>query len=620
MSEYTATSGELDDLRLRIGKLNKINKVLMNRVEKSMDFSGGGFSLFQTAMVLESQVKARTHDLEATLNDLSDAYNELQRMSEEARVARQNLTSAIEAVSEGFALFDEHECLVLCNEPFRELMADIKCKLVPGVSFEKVARLFSSSRYIILEDGISPSEWSAFRLSKFRSPYASFVQRFAGDRWIQVSNRRTDAGSTVIFQTDISDLVRLERERRERQLDEQSRLLQATIDHLPQGIGMFSASGCLRAWNRRFAILLNVSIKNVRRQTRFDKIWEEACRNGLAASAEARRKVSEWTSQTGGELFESIEVKRKDGVVLWISYRPIADGGFVMSFDDITAQRMANRIMQEANELLEKRVAEKTVELVEANKQLSLEVSERRDIAEQLVIAKEIAEEANQSKTRFLASAGHDLLQPLDAARILLSLLMDTGLNEKQKSLFEQTSNAFASIESLLETLLDISHYDSVALTPKLVSFPLGELLEGFCNECQPVAVKNDLELRYVPVHVNVESDPQLLRRVVQNYVSNAIRYTKSGKVLVGARRRGEKIEIQVLDTGPGIASDQLEQIFLEFHRLPSDQANIQKEVKAMGLGLSIVSRIARLLGHEIEVKSIVGRGSCFSVLVPTAG
>ncbi len=620
MSEYTATLGEPDDLQLRIGKLEKINNVLMNRVEKSMDFSGGGFSLFQTAMVLESQVKARTHDLEATLNDLSDAYNELQRMSEEAKVARQNLTSAIEAVSEGFALFDEHECLVLCNAPFRELMPDVKSKLVPGVSFEKVARLFSSSRYINLEDGVSPSEWAAFRLSKFRSPYASFVQRFAGDRWIQVSNRRADVGSTVIFQTDISDLVRLERERRERQLDEQSQLLQATIDHLPQGISMFSASGRLRAWNSRFPILLNISIKNVRRQASFEKIWEEACRNGLAASAQASRKVSEWASRSGRAQFESIEVKRKDGVVLWISCRPIADGGFVMSFDDITAQRMANRIMQEANELLEKRVAEKTEELVEANKQLSLEVSERRAIAEQLVIAKETAEEANQSKTRFLAAAGHDLLQPLDAARILLSLLMDTGLNERQRHLFEKTSNAFASIESLLETLLDISYYDSVALTPKLVSFPLGELLEDFCNECHPVAEKNGLELRYVPVHVNVESDPQLLRRVVQNYVSNAIRYTKSGKILVGARRRGKKIEIQVIDTGPGIASDQLEQIFLEFRRLPSDQANIQKEVKAMGLGLSIVSRIARLLEYDIEVRSIVGRGSCFSVLVPTAG
>ena len=139
-------------LQQRISKLEKINQALMGQVERSMDFSGGAYSLFQTAIVLENEVKDRTRDLEATLSDLSSAYTQLRQVSDEAEAAKQNLTSAIEAVNEGFALFDENEHLVMCNDRYRESMPDVIDYLKPGASFEAVAERLAHSAHLVLDD------------------------------------------------------------------------------------------------------------------------------------------------------------------------------------------------------------------------------------------------------------------------------------------------------------------------------------------------------------------------------------------------------------------------------------------------------------------------------------
>jgi len=606
-------------LEIRVRKLEKINRVLMNRVEKSMDFGNSAFSLFQTAIVLEGEVKARTEDLESTLSDLSDAYSELQQVSEEAERAKQNLTAAIEAVNEGFALFDKDERLVMCNTPFRTLMPDIGPSLAPGIPFAQVTELFSGSRHIVLRADQTRQDWQNFRLEKFRSPYSSFVQQLENDRWIQVSNKTTESGFTVIFQTDISDLVRHERERRERQLDEQSRTLQAIIDQLPQGICMFSNDLTLNAWNNQFIHLLNLPVRQVRPHVSFQRIWQEVTRNALPGSLAEYRRIADWVHQSARAAFSGAEIQHGDGVALWITCKQMPDGGVVINFADVTAQKRANEILREANDMLEQRVEERTVDLQDANNQLSQEIFERRAIEAKLMCAKEEAEDANRSKTQFLAAASHDLLQPLNAARIFLSLLCDADLNAKQKRYAERSDDAFASVELLLECLMDISRYDSGGVKPEISVFPLGDMLDKLCAEAQPVADIKKIELVKVPTSRLVRSDPQLLRRIVQNFLSNATRYTASGKVLIGVRQRGRNLEIQVLDTGPGIPSEQHEEIFEEFHRLHKDSAQQTGEPRAMGLGLAVVNRIARLLGHKIAVKSKVGLGSCFSVEVPLA-
>jgi two-component system, sensor histidine kinase len=600
MSPPQDYSGEPD--AVRIAKLEKINRALMGRVERSMDFSGTGFALFQTAVLLEDKVKVRTRDLEDTLGDLSDAYARLGEARDEAEVAKQNLTSAIEAVSEGFALFDDAERLVLCNAPFRALMPDIGEKLAPGMSFAEAAGLFAASRHLILDPRQTRSSWRAARLELFRKPDAAFIQQFAGDRWIQVSNKKTSAGATVVFQTDITDIVRSERFRREKELDEQSKVLQAAIDHLPQGICMFSQDLRLRAWNSRFIALLALPVRLVVADASFGRIWEAAMKTALALDPVNAGRVAAWIEQPSTEALGVVEILRSDGLVISVSANVMPDGGIVASFADITRERRAK-------DTLEQRVEERTAEL-------KREVLERRAIEAELIKAKDAAEDADKGKTRFLAAASHDLLQPLNAARLFLSLLDEAELDPRQQRLADKADSAFASVEQLLESLLDISRFDGGSVEKNTASISLDDLLGTLVAEFQPVADRKGLRLGWVRSGLSVTSDPGLLRRIVQNFLSNALRYTGRGGVLLGARRTAGSARIEVWDTGPGIPADKTHVIFEEFRRLHNEGPN---EPKAMGLGLAIVERIARLLDHGIALRTTPGKGSCFAITAPRA-
>ena len=599
----------LPELEQKVLKLEKVNRALMGRVERSMDFSVTGFSLFQTAILLEDKVKVRTRDLESTLSDLSTAYSRLQEARDEAEVAKQNLTAAIEAVSEGFALFDDSERLVMCNSHFRALMPDIGDELVPGLSFSQMAELFASSSFLVLDAQQAKPSWRSRRIELFRKPAASFIQQFAGDRWIQISNKKTHAGATVIFQTDITDTVRNERIQHERQLDEQSKILQATINHLPQGICMFSRDLRLRAWNKRFIEFLSLPVRNVVADASFGRILDTLRGTLFAAEPQMAARLAGWLQNPSGEMLANVELARIDGLIISISTNIMPDGGVVASFTDVTQERNATVALREAKENLEQRVEERTGEL-------SQEVMERRAIAAELIKAKNAAEEANKDKTRFLAAASHDLLQPLNAARLFLTLLGEADLDQRQARLAEKANNAFASVEQLLESILDISRIDSGSVAANIISVSLNELFATLATEFQPIAEKKRLKLATVQSKRFVRSDPGLLRRVVQNLMANAIRYTESGRVLLGVRSCGGNVRIEVWDTGMGIPAGKTKEVFEEFRRLNKDSPS---GTKAMGLGLAIVERISKLLGHEITVRSWPGSGSCFSVTLPLA-
>lgn len=590
----------------RLRKLEKINRALMSRVERSTDFSGNGFSLFQTAILLEGQVSARTSDLKRTLEDLSDAYARLEDARDEAETAKQNLTSAIEAVSEGFALFDDAEELVMCNAPFRALLPDIAARLLPGTPFPRIAEYFTQSRYLVLDQQKSGAAWRAQRIELFRKPHAAFIQQLSGDRWIQVSNKKTSTGATVVFQTDITDIVRGERLRRERELDEQSQLLQATLDHLAQGICMFSRDLRLKAWNNRFVDLLSLPVRLVVPLAGFDRLWDWVGRSVFVFDRAGADRVAEWMRNPSADL-DPVELVRSDGTVLSVSGNVMPDGGIVVSFTDVTEERRASAALREAKETLEERVEERTAALTR-------EVIERRSIEVELIKARDKAEELTKSKTRFLAAASHDVLQPLNAARIFLSLLNGTGLDARQLHFADKVDKAFGSVEEVLGTLLDISRFDSGSVEANIVPLSVGEILTTLAAEFQPMADQKALELRCVPTGLFALSDARLLRQIVQNLIANAIRYTSKGGVLIGARRRGAVISVEVWDTGPGIPEDKRDFIFEEFRRLGQD---LPDAPKGAGLGLAIVRRIARLLDHRIEVVSQVGRGSRFSIELP---
>lgn len=230
----------------------------------------------------------------------------------------------------------------------------------------------------------------------------------------------------------------------------------------------------------------------------------------------------------------------------------------------------------------------------------------------ELAVARAAAEEANRSKTRFLRAASHDLLQPLSAARLFLAALTDTEMTEDQTELTDRLSGAFESVEQLMHAVLDISRLDSQRIEFNRQPVPLGDLFRRLSTEFIPMAEAKGLRLRFAPTQAVVESDPVFLRRIAQNLVSNAIKYTNRGGVSVGARRRGGMCWLTVFDTGVGIPAVDRNRIFDEFQRLGNDTG-----VPGMGLGLSIVRRACNKLGHPISLSSEAMRGTVFRVGLP---
>lgn len=237
------------------------------------------------------------------------------------------------------------------------------------------------------------------------------------------------------------------------------------------------------------------------------------------------------------------------------------------------------------------------------------------DATEQLAQKKEEAEHANQAKSRFLAAASHDLRQPLHALGLFVASLTDKPLPDEVRRTVTQIDKSVVAMQDLLDALLDISRLDAGTVTPKLADFPVYRLLSAMETSYALNAERKGIELRTVPSSVAVRSDPILLERILHNLVSNAVRYTARGKVLLGCRRRGAHLRIEVWDTGVGIAADQLRLIFDEFYRVTDPLA----EERGLGLGLAIVDRLARLLGHKISVRSVPGKGSMFAIDVPCA-
>jgi Na+/proline symporter/signal transduction histidine kinase/CheY-like chemotaxis protein len=365
-------------------------------------------------------------------------------------------------------------------------------------------------------------------------------------------------------------------------------ILRNTLDHVGMGIAAFDRNGNLEIFNDRFTTLLSLDGEAV--AVGVSPLWFGATPEIVAL---LRRPG---TPQTH-------EITTRDGRVVELRLDPLPGGGFVATCNDVTARvhtaealRDSDRQLRRAAETLEQRVAERTSELEASRTE---------------------AEAANLGKTRFIAAASHDLLQPLHAARLFTAAMID---RDPGNDLGGKIDASLGAVESLLDALLDISKLDAGAFRPEKRPFALQPLFESLATAFASVAARRGVELVVVPTRAFVSTDPAFLRRILQNLLSNALRYGRADgrrpRVLLGCRREGEGLRIEVKDNGPGIAPDKQAIIFDEFVRLQADDDQPREE-RGLGLGLAIVERIGRMLGLPVRIASAPGQGSTFSVVVP---
>jgi Na+/proline symporter/signal transduction histidine kinase len=374
-------------------------------------------------------------------------------------------------------------------------------------------------------------------------------------------------------------------------------ILQTALDHVRQGIAVFDKGLQLICWNRQFGEIIDLPPSLVRPGIGLADILQFSAQSDGMPPERVDEFVREQIARYIGGQEPFLRRFDARGTVIEVRANQMPDGGIVTTFTDITASVEAAEALERANETLERRVQERTEELTRLNAALAH--------------AKGEAEAANISKTRFLAAASHDILQPLNAARLYVTSLIERGAGD-DRHLADNIDASLEAVEDILGALLDISRLDTGAMRAEFSAFRIDELLRQIELEFAPIAAAKGLTLTCIPVSLVVRSDRRLLRRLIQNLVSNAIKYTPAGRVLVGCRRRGSEIRIDVYDTGVGIPHNNLRDVFVEFHRLDTGA----RIARGLGLGLSIVERVARVIGSEVEVHSEVGRGSHFSVTV----
>jgi signal transduction histidine kinase/Na+/proline symporter len=370
------------------------------------------------------------------------------------------------------------------------------------------------------------------------------------------------------------------------------RLLEAALENMSQGISVVDRDLRLMAWNRRYSQMFGFPDELLQVGRPVEDLARWAMMRGYAGEpGQIDRAVRKRLAHMRAGTPHLSERRFPDGSVVEIRGNPMPGGGFVATFTDVTAFRRAQSELMQSNETLEQRVVDRTSALADATL---------------------AAEQANRAKTRFLAAVSHDLAQPLNAARLFTHALAQQLEHLPQRESVDNIDGALGSAEGLLAGLLDISRLDAGGMSPQVKVFRLDDLLQHLTAEFRVLAREKGLQLRCVPCSAWVRSDPQLLRRVLQNFLANAVRYTASGRVLLGCRRVGERLRIEVWDTGLGIAESDRVVIFEEFRRL-------DRGGQGLGLGLAIAERIARLLDHPLTLDSEPGRGTVFAIDVPRA-
>ena len=513
------------------------------------------------------------------------------RLREQALAAKSKvLQSTLNNISQGVALVNSKGLLEAWNNSFETISGWLPSDDKSDINFNEVQ---------------ADSEVELAVSSHYADPIYELEKVLSDGRVIEIKHHRTNTGGFVNTYTDIT-----ERSRNEAALSESEHRIRLITDALPALISYIRSDICYEFVNQAFVEWFKKPSSDIVGRPLSEIIGTDQYNEQEPFVVKAMQ----------GEVvnFEMEQLMPDRGrLIFQKTYVPHLDSqnnvlGIFALEQDVTQHRRTSQALNNAYQTLEVRVQERTKELSTLNQQLEREIFQRAQIETDLIDAKLAAEEANISKTKFLATISHDLLQPMNAAKLFVSALKETNQTGNVRELVRSLDFSLLNMESLLDSLVNISKLDAGLVNAVKDSFCVNELLENLANEARSKSRGAGVSFSYIPCMEVVNSDSQLLARILRNFLSNALRYTENGKVVLGCRRRENGLEIQVIDNGCGISKSMFEEVFKEFKRgsAPSRQD------RGLGLGLAIVKKIAAVLEHEVKIESELGRGSIFSVLV----
>ncbi|MBD9515941.1 hybrid sensor histidine kinase/response regulator NahK/ErcS' [Pseudomonas sp. PDM22] len=586
--------------RARVGAGTRLAEVrrlaqssgLIVEEQRSSDDEHTLYRLRNDRWVRVTERPTRDGGLVVLYSDITEIkQNEMARREQAVAQKSHLLQRAVDNLSQGVAMVGADGALELWNRRFLEL-----CGLAPIEAHRPFAEVMADSELPLLTPRSRPRKGEVEGVIE---------QRLFDGRMLEIRTHALPTGGFVNTFTDIT-----ERYRHAEALRESERWIRLITDQVPALIAYLTAdldydftNKVYEEWYRwPSGSMLGRNLREVHSAEHCQRLepYFERALSGESVTFE----IAE-TNLAGQERYMQrsyVPNRQADGTVT----------GLFVLIRDITERRRTAEALHQAYQNLEQRVRERTAELTSLNDQLKREIDERSQVEGRLREAKREAEQANLSKTKFLAAVSHDLLQPLNAARLFTSALQERS----SEVLVRNISQSLEDVETLLGTLVDISKLDAGVIKPDIASFDVSELLGNLAAEYRQVAASEGLALDFVPCGAQVRSDIQLLARILRNLLTNAIRYTPAGRVLLGCRRRRHSLWIEVWDTGVGIAADKLGEIFQEFKR--GDVQRFHQD-RGLGLGLAIVEKIARMLGHRIQVESVPGKGSRFAIEIPLA-